>query len=364
MTVLAPPVVPSLEAAISTLAPSVTRKAQAASVSSNTSYLEPPAPSQIHLPHRVTLSTCGRLVLIAARSSPATAWWRWITQARTPRLIHVASGTIRLNKKEKTPLRLAQVYAELIARITQYEAGLHRHRGGLLLRQRQVRAEAGPGAPRGDASCSATCGLTVAEYAPLSIKSSVTGYGLAAKEQVQFMVTRLLALDSPRRLARRRRRAGHRHLPHPHRADAAAARSEPLRRIHRNAISATLVLPLLLCGGTLRAQRSSETAADVTFAFRSGLQVPRFILTVDQMAGGPTRATKLRLRFAAFWRSLRPWPLNKGMALQSNNTKDLRTGRRTRPFQYCVCIEGEERGGYRHKNAHLYCSRNHAFLHL
>ena len=43
----------------------------------------------------------------------------------------------------------------------------------------------------------ATCGLTVAEYAPLSIKSSVTGYGLAAKEQVQFMVTRLLALDAP-----------------------------------------------------------------------------------------------------------------------------------------------------------------------
>ena len=43
----------------------------------------------------------------------------------------------------------------------------------------------------------AACGLTVAEYAPLSIKSSVTGYGLAAKEQVQFMVTRLLALDEP-----------------------------------------------------------------------------------------------------------------------------------------------------------------------
>jgi hypothetical protein len=49
----------------------------------------------------------------------------------------------------------------------------------------------------------ATCGLTVAEYAPLSIKSSVTGYGLAAKEQVQFMVTRLLSLERPARLARR-----------------------------------------------------------------------------------------------------------------------------------------------------------------
>jgi crossover junction endodeoxyribonuclease RuvC len=34
----------------------------------------------------------------------------------------------------------------------------------------------------------------VAEYAPLKIKSTVTGYGLAQKEQVQFMVARLLNL--------------------------------------------------------------------------------------------------------------------------------------------------------------------------
>ena len=36
---------------------------------------------------------------------------------------------------------------------------------------------------------------------PLSVKSAVVGYGLAAKEQVQFMVMRLLSLahlpDSP-----------------------------------------------------------------------------------------------------------------------------------------------------------------------
>jgi len=40
----------------------------------------------------------------------------------------------------------------------------------------------------------ATHGLPVAEYAPLKIKSSVVGYGLAKKEQVQFMVARLLEL--------------------------------------------------------------------------------------------------------------------------------------------------------------------------
>jgi crossover junction endodeoxyribonuclease RuvC len=40
----------------------------------------------------------------------------------------------------------------------------------------------------------AHAGLPIAEYAPLTIKSTVTGYGLAAKNQVQFMVARLLSL--------------------------------------------------------------------------------------------------------------------------------------------------------------------------
>lgn len=43
----------------------------------------------------------------------------------------------------------------------------------------------------------ANAGLPLAEYAPLTIKSTVTGYGLAQKEQVQFMVARLLNLPAP-----------------------------------------------------------------------------------------------------------------------------------------------------------------------
>ncbi len=42
-----------------------------------------------------------------------------------------------------------------------------------------------------------SAGLEVAEYAPLSIKSAVVGYGKAEKHQVQQMVTRLLNLNSP-----------------------------------------------------------------------------------------------------------------------------------------------------------------------
>jgi crossover junction endodeoxyribonuclease RuvC len=44
----------------------------------------------------------------------------------------------------------------------------------------------------------ASAGLSVAEYAPREVKKALTGNGAAAKEQVRFMVMRLLALkDSP-----------------------------------------------------------------------------------------------------------------------------------------------------------------------
>lgn len=115
-------------------------------------------------------------------------------QARMPRLAHLAAGTIRLSKKEKTPQRLAQVYNELTGllalhqpEIVAIEEVFFSANAKSALKLGQVRGVA--------MLAAATCGLPVAEYAPLSIKNSVVGYGLAAKEQVQFMVTRLLELD-------------------------------------------------------------------------------------------------------------------------------------------------------------------------
>jgi crossover junction endodeoxyribonuclease RuvC len=116
-------------------------------------------------------------------------------RAPTSKLIHLADGTIRLNKKHATPQRLAQVYAELIAQITLHapdviaiEEVFFAANAKSALKLGQVRGVA--------LLAAATCNKPVAEYAPLSIKSAVVGYGLAAKEQVQFMVTRLLRLDA------------------------------------------------------------------------------------------------------------------------------------------------------------------------
>jgi crossover junction endodeoxyribonuclease RuvC len=113
---------------------------------------------------------------------------------RQPRLICMAKGAIRLPKAKTTAQRLEQVFRELSAELERWrpevvaiEEVFYSVNAKSALKLGQV---------RGVALLAAACqGLPVAEYAPLKIKSSVVGYGLAKKEQVQFMVARLLELD-------------------------------------------------------------------------------------------------------------------------------------------------------------------------
>jgi len=114
--------------------------------------------------------------------------------ARMPKLRHLCAGAVRLNKRDHTAVRLAQVYAELTALLELWQPEMvaieevfFAANAKSALKLGQVRGVA--------LLAAANCGLPVAEYAPLAIKSAVVGYGLAAKEQVQFMVTRLLELN-------------------------------------------------------------------------------------------------------------------------------------------------------------------------
>ena len=109
-------------------------------------------------------------------------------------LSHIAAGTIRLNKKQTTAERLLQAHTELCALIALHspdivaiEEVFFSTNAKSALKLGQVRGVA--------LLAAAQCGRPVAEYAPLSIKSAVVGYGLAAKEQVQFMFMCLLHLD-------------------------------------------------------------------------------------------------------------------------------------------------------------------------
>ncbi len=113
---------------------------------------------------------------------------------RQPRLICKARGAIRLPKTKPLPERLAQVFHELTCEMARWQPEIvaieevfYSVNAKSALKLGQVRGVA--------LLAAAKQGVPVAEYAPLKIKSSVVGYGLAKKEQVQFMVARLLDLD-------------------------------------------------------------------------------------------------------------------------------------------------------------------------
>jgi crossover junction endodeoxyribonuclease RuvC len=113
---------------------------------------------------------------------------------RQPRLVCKARGAIRLPKTKPLPERLAQVFRELVSEMERWkpemvaiEEVFYSVNAKSALKLGQVRGVA--------LLAAALQGVPVAEYAPLKIKSSVVGYGLAKKEQVQFMVARLLQMN-------------------------------------------------------------------------------------------------------------------------------------------------------------------------
>ena len=115
---------------------------------------------------------------------------------REPRMVSLVMGGIRLPKGDSLPKRLDHVFQELTCQLENWrpdvvavEEVFYSVNAKSALKLGQVRGVALLAAARQ--------GLPVAEYAPLRIKSSVVGYGLAQKEQVGFMVARLLGLAEP-----------------------------------------------------------------------------------------------------------------------------------------------------------------------
>ena len=108
---------------------------------------------------------------------------------------HIACGAIRLNPRLPLPSRLNQIFNELRGLI-----GLHRPDVAAIeeiFYSVNAKSALKLGQVRGVAMLAvASCGLPLAEYAPLAIKSAVVGYGRAEKTQVQKMVARLLQLSA------------------------------------------------------------------------------------------------------------------------------------------------------------------------
>ena len=126
----------------------------------------------------------------------------------------LAHGAIQLLKRDHLPVRLMAIHARLGELLLQHspdvvaiEEVFHAANSKTALKLGQVRGVA--------LLAAASAGVSTAEYAPLAIKSAVCGYGLADKQQVQFMVTRLLRLPAP-----------------PERSDAADALAIAICHIH------------------------------------------------------------------------------------------------------------------------------------
>ncbi len=103
-------------------------------------------------------------------------------------------GVIDLSKEAEHNLRLKQIY-ESIGRIIQrhapdqcaLEMPVYGKNPQSMLKLGRAQAAA--------MLAALNAGLTVAQYTPKEVKKSVTGNGNAAKEQVWFMVRRMLSID-------------------------------------------------------------------------------------------------------------------------------------------------------------------------
>ena len=109
------------------------------------------------------------------------------------RLVCLTCGAIKLSPRETLARRLSRIYDELGTLIVEHHPDEVAIEG--IFYALNVKSALKLGQVRGVAMlAAAAAGLEVAEYSPLTIKSSVVGYGRAEKQQVQQMVTRLLGL--------------------------------------------------------------------------------------------------------------------------------------------------------------------------
>jgi len=109
-------------------------------------------------------------------------------------LTAVAYGGIRLSRQIPLPERLATIFNQLSTLIQQHRPD--RVAIEDVFYAVNVKSALKLGQVRGVAMLAASSNLlAVTEYAPLTIKSAVVGYGKAEKQQVQLMVARLLRLE-------------------------------------------------------------------------------------------------------------------------------------------------------------------------
>ena len=105
----------------------------------------------------------------------------------------LAGGVIRTTAKAPLPERLHEIHTGVSAVLKEFPIEAMAVEN--LFNAKNARSSLILGHARGVILLAgAEAGLAVAEYAPREIKQALTGHGAAAKEQVRFMVMRLLGI--------------------------------------------------------------------------------------------------------------------------------------------------------------------------
>ena len=113
---------------------------------------------------------------------------------QTPRLIEC--GIIRTKARDPLANRLKEIHDGIVELIQRHQPDAMAIED--VFYARNVRTTIVLGHARGVVLlAAANASLIIAEYPPAEIKKAVVGTGAATKEQVQFMVTRLLRLKTP-----------------------------------------------------------------------------------------------------------------------------------------------------------------------
>jgi crossover junction endodeoxyribonuclease RuvC len=123
---------------------------------------------------------------------PGLAHMGWgVIDVSGSRLVHVAHGVIATKVALGLGVRLMVLHRELAAVIAELSPAAIAVEQAFLARDPQAALKLGH-ARAVALLAAAQAGLEIAEYAPNHIKKCVVGAGHAGKEQVQFMVKRLL----------------------------------------------------------------------------------------------------------------------------------------------------------------------------
>ena len=135
--------------------------------------------------------------MLALGIDPGTAICGYgFVESNGSRLIAHEYGAITTSAKARPEDRLAKIYDELDMLIKKYKPDVMGVKQ--LFFNRNVTTAIPVGQARGVVLLAAAKnGLELVERTPLQVKQSVTGYGKATKEQVIYMVTKLLNLPEP-----------------------------------------------------------------------------------------------------------------------------------------------------------------------